>query len=80
MARKKVTTKALATVPAQMKQDVKTVAGVLDRWATEFEDLTKDVFGWVKKHKLLAAVVLAVFFGLRYLWGEPEKTTKEEDY
>ena len=72
--------KSMLALPAQAKQDVKTVAGILDRWTTGVEDLTKDVFSWAKRHKFLIILAVGAVAFYRYWLMEPEDSEESEDF
>lgn len=69
----------LLQLPAQASKDVKTISGILDKYATEAEEVIKDVFAWAKKHKFLVAFVVALLALKRYFLDFPEEKG-EEDY
>ncbi len=66
-------------LPAQAGRDIKTVTGVLDRWAIGIEDVLKDAFDWAKKHKFLVLVVIGLIAMKRYWLDEPTDSEDEED-
>lgn len=72
--------KSMLALPAQAKADVKTVTGILDRWAVGVEDIIKDVFEWAKKHKVLVLVVIGLLAAKRYWLDEQPEDTEEEDF
>jgi hypothetical protein len=72
--------KTMLALPAQAKQDVKTVTGILDRWAVGVEDIIKDVFEWAKKHKVLVLVVVGLIAAKRYWLDEQPDETQDEDF
>ncbi len=72
MPRKK---RELLALPGNAKKDLKTIAGIMDKYAGEAEDVIKDAFAWVKKHKLLVAVAAGLLFLWRYWLAEqPENS------
>lgn len=62
--------KALLELPANAKADIKTVSGILDKYAGETEEVIKGAFAWAKKHKLLIAVAAGFVFLWRYWLAE----------
>ncbi len=70
--------KKMLELPAQASKDINSVKGILDRWSVGVEDVLKDVFGWVKKHKMLVLVVIGLIAMKRYWLDEPVEEEEEE--
>ena len=60
-------------LPEKAGEDIKTITGILDKWATGAEDVMKDTFGWAKKHKLLVLFFVGCVALYRYWLSEGEE-------
>lgn len=69
--------KSMLELPAQAGKDIKTVSGILEKWSGGVEDVMKDTFSWVKRHKMLVILVIGLIAFKRY-WLDEQ--TEEEDY
>lgn len=76
MARRR---RKMLQLPAQAGKDIKAVTNILDRWAIGIEDVMKDTFEWVKKHKFLVIIVTGLVLAWRYWFTEPIEGDSDED-
>lgn len=69
--------KSLLELPANAKADIKTLSGILDKYAGEAEEVIKGAFTWGKKHKVLLAFVAGLVILWRYWLAEPQNNSAE---
>ena len=70
--------KNVLALPAQAGKDVKTLSNIVERWASQVEEVAEDVFAWAKKHKYL--VILGVgLFALKRYWIDEQVEREDED-